>query len=147
MSILSVYPASGQTRDIDPMSGYCWPTVYDAEPTLAQYWVTVSCLKPRWMWASVTDGGPTLTQLWFKASWQYRQYACTCSMKYWLGLNAYWPANVLCLLGWTQLPANTRRWTSAGLMLGQRCRRWASRRLGQRRVCWECWQVFRTKTE
>ena len=44
------------------MSGICWPTVYDAEPTLAQYWVTVSCLTPRRMWASVTDGGPTLTQ-------------------------------------------------------------------------------------
>ena len=27
--------------------GFCWPTVYDAEPTLAQYWVTVSCLTPR----------------------------------------------------------------------------------------------------
>ena len=26
------------------MSGYGWHTVYDAEPTLAQYWVTVSCL-------------------------------------------------------------------------------------------------------
>ena len=49
-------------RDGDPMTGYCWPTVYDAEPTLAQYWVTVSCLMPRQMWARVTDGGPTLTQ-------------------------------------------------------------------------------------
>ena len=39
--------SGGQTRDVDPMSGYCWPTVYDAEPTLAQYWVTVSCLTPR----------------------------------------------------------------------------------------------------
>ena len=53
------------------MSGYCWPTVYVAEPTLAQYWVTVLCLTPRWMWASVTDGGPTFTQLLFKASWVY----------------------------------------------------------------------------
>ena len=52
------------------MSGYCLPTVFDAQPTLAHYWVTVSCLKPRWMWTSVTDGGPTLTQLWFKASWK-----------------------------------------------------------------------------
>ena len=42
-----------------------WPTVYDAEPTLAQCWVTVSCLTPRWMWAGVTDGGPTLTQPFF----------------------------------------------------------------------------------
>ena len=52
--------AGGQTRDVDPMSGYCWPTVYDAEQTVAQYWVAVSCLMPRWMWASVTDSGPTL---------------------------------------------------------------------------------------
>ena len=44
LCVLSVYHAGGQTRDVDPMSGYCWPTVYDAEPTLAQYWVTVSCL-------------------------------------------------------------------------------------------------------
>ena len=44
------------------------------------------------MCASITDGGPTLSQLWFKASWPYRQHVCTHSMKYWLGLNAYWPA-------------------------------------------------------
>ena len=41
--------------------------VLTTELTLAQYWVTVSCLAPRWMWASVTDGGPTLTQPWLKA--------------------------------------------------------------------------------
>ena len=37
-------------------------------------------------------------------------------------------------------PANTRRLTSAGLMLGQR-RRWCASigpAFGQRRVCWEC---------
>ena len=55
----------GQARDVDPMP-YCWPTVYDAQPTLAQYWTTVSCLTPHWMWASVTDGRPTLTQPWFQ---------------------------------------------------------------------------------
>ena len=60
-----------QTRDVNPMPGYCWPTVYDAEPTLAQYWVAVSCLTPHWMWASVTDRGPTLTQLLLKASCRY----------------------------------------------------------------------------
>ena len=26
-SVLSFYHAGGQTRDVDPMSGYCWPTV------------------------------------------------------------------------------------------------------------------------
>ena len=46
-SISFVYQAGGQARDVDPMSGYYWPTVYDAEPTLAQYSVTVSCLTPR----------------------------------------------------------------------------------------------------
>ena len=38
----------------------CWA---NAGPTLAQYWVTKSCLVSRSMWASVTDGGPTITQL------------------------------------------------------------------------------------
>ena len=47
LCVLSVYHAGGQARDLDPMPGYCWPTIYDAEPTLAQYWVTVSCLTPR----------------------------------------------------------------------------------------------------
>ena len=49
--------------------------VYDSEPTLAQFWVTVSCLAPSWIWARVTDGGPTLTQLWFNASCPYCQHA------------------------------------------------------------------------
>ena len=72
LCVLCVYHAGSQTpRDADPMSGYCWPTVYDAELTLAQFWVTVSCLTSRCMWASVTDGGPTLTQLLFKASRGY----------------------------------------------------------------------------
>ena len=70
-SVLSVYHAGGQTQDVDLMSSYCWPTVYDAEPTLAQYWVTVSCLTARCMWASITDGGPTLAQFLFKASCRY----------------------------------------------------------------------------
>ena len=53
-SVLSVYLAGGQTRDIVPKSGYFWPTVYDAEPTLARHWVTVSCLTPRCMWANIS---------------------------------------------------------------------------------------------
>ena len=62
-SVLSVYHAGGQTRDV--------------EPALAQYCVTVteSCLTPRLMWASVTNGEQTLTQLLFKAScWYYSQH-------------------------------------------------------------------------
>ena len=47
--VLSVYHAGGHTRDVDPMSGYFWPIIYNAEPTLAQYWATVSCLTPRWI--------------------------------------------------------------------------------------------------
>ena len=38
--------AGVQTRHVHPMLGYCWLTVYDADPTLAQYWATVSCLAP-----------------------------------------------------------------------------------------------------
>ena len=36
---------SQQTRHADPMLGQLCPTVYDAEPTLAQQWVNVSCLR------------------------------------------------------------------------------------------------------
>ena len=55
--VFSFYHAGGQTRDVDLMSGYCWPTVYDAEPTLAQYWFTVLCLTPRCMWAALQTAG------------------------------------------------------------------------------------------
>ena len=117
-AVLSVYHAGGQTRDIDPMSGYCWPTVYDAEPTLAQYWVTVSCLTLRCMWASVTDGESTLTQLLFKASCRYYSQrevgllttiewilastgdAGSTFTRHWVGVGLH------CL---TRSPANTRR--------------------------------------
>ena len=129
-----VYHAGGQTRDVDPMPGNCWPTVYDSEPTLAQYWVTVSCLTSRWMWASITDGGPTLTQLLFKASCQYYSQhevgllttvdcilastgdACPTFNRHWVGFDLHCQ---------TRSPANTRHWTSAGFMLGQRRRQWA----------------------
>ena len=95
-SVLSVYHAGGQTWDVDPMSVYCWPTVYDAEPTLAQYWATVSCLTTRGMWASVKDGGPTLTQLLFKASYGiYSQHE--------VGL----PTTVECILASTGDPGPT----------------------------------------
>ena len=51
-----------------------WPIVYDADPILAQYWVTVSCFTSCWMWASVTDAGPTVNQLWLKALCCYHQH-------------------------------------------------------------------------
>ena len=47
ISASAFYRAGCQTQKVDPMFGYCWPTVYDAEPTLARYWVTVSFLAPR----------------------------------------------------------------------------------------------------
>ena len=34
---------------LDQMLGQCWPTVNDAEPTLAHNWVNVSCLVPALM--------------------------------------------------------------------------------------------------
>ena len=62
LCVLSVYHVGGQKRKVDPMPGYCWPTFYDAEPTLAQYWVAVSCLTPRWMWATLNVAPATLAQ-------------------------------------------------------------------------------------
>ena len=38
---------SQQTRDVQPMLVQCWPTVFDAGPTLFQHWVNVSCSR-RW---------------------------------------------------------------------------------------------------
>ena len=37
LCVLSIYHAGGQTRDVDTMLGYCWPTVYNPEQTLVQY--------------------------------------------------------------------------------------------------------------
>ena len=37
----------GQHETLTQLLDLCWPTVYDAEPTLAQYWATVSCLVQR----------------------------------------------------------------------------------------------------
>ena len=106
----------------------------------------VLCLVPSWTLASITDGGPAVTQLWFKSSWRYRKHADTASMKYWLGLNGYWPAPAtltqhLTDIGWrfvlaasskqtsvllNAASANTKHWNSANLMLGQHRRWWAS---------------------
>ena len=149
------------------MLGYRWPTVHDAEPTLAQYCVTVLWLAPRWMWASITHSGPTLTQLLVQSimpvltACRYCQHEVLTGVEWILAstsdagptFNRHWVS--VCLYSppavsttgpacyWMQLPANTRRWTSAGLMLGQRSRLWTSigPALGQSRVCWECWQA------
>ena len=34
---LGVRHCSHQAQDVDPMFVYCWPTVYDADPTLNQH--------------------------------------------------------------------------------------------------------------
>ena len=157
LCVLSVYHAGGQTRDVrSMMPGYCWPTVYNAEPTLAQYWVTMS----GWMWASVTDGGPTLAQLLFKAScWYYSQHevgllttvvwilastgdAGPTFNRHWVGVSLhcyiYRQHEALNQCWFYAGPAirSTRFWTSASFMLGQRRRRWARNgpALGQRLV-------------
>ena len=41
-----------QTRDIEPLLVQCWFTVHDADPTLNQHWLNVSCLLGR-MWCRV----------------------------------------------------------------------------------------------
>ena len=80
------FPAitSQHTRDIHPLLNQCWSTVYDADQTLIQQWMNVSCLlgysiwesqqtrdfEPMSFlcWASVVDGGHKLKQHWFKVS-------------------------------------------------------------------------------
>ena len=34
---------SSQTRDVEPMLGWCWPSVVDAVPPSAQHWLNASC--------------------------------------------------------------------------------------------------------
>ena len=36
------WPAQ-QTRNVAPMLGWCWPSIYDAGPASAQHWFNVSC--------------------------------------------------------------------------------------------------------
>ena len=35
---------SQQRRDIGPVLDLCWPTVFDAGPTLIQHWANILCL-------------------------------------------------------------------------------------------------------
>ena len=37
LSVQRFLSSGGQARDVDPMLGLCWPIVYDADQTLAQY--------------------------------------------------------------------------------------------------------------
>ena len=153
LCVISVYHAGGQTRDVDPMLGYCWPTVYDAEPTSAQYWVTVSCcLTPCWMWASFTDGGPTLTQP-FSKHRTVLQPAWSRPTDYG-GMDTSqhrrrWP-NIYQTLGRCRLAlpdpqpskheALNQCWFYAGPLSQTVGQNWIC--IGSTsRVCWECWQA------
>ena len=49
-NIQSIWPSqlmqmSQKTTDIEQMLGHFWPTVYDADPTMTQHLVNVSCLQ------------------------------------------------------------------------------------------------------
>ena len=113
--------------NISPVLGYC--VVFDAtlhvgqrhrrRANITQFLFKASCgyysqhevgllTTVEWILASTGDAGPTFT-------------------RNWVGVGLH------CL---TRSPANTRRWTSAGFMLGQCRRRWARIRpaLGQRLV-------------
>ena len=47
---LCVRHCSHQAQDVDPMLVYCWPTVYDAGPTINQPLVSVSCSTDIALW-------------------------------------------------------------------------------------------------
>ena len=84
-------------------------------------------------------------QLLFPANTKHLYNICTTSAQHlrrWTKI-----VEIFCVYWVERSPANTRCWSSAGLMLGQRRRWWASigLALGQRRVCWKCWQAKRNK--
>ena len=120
--------------------------------TLTQFLIFLTHRLRRWANISpvlgyrvITDGRPTLTHLLFKAScWYYSQHevgllttvewiltstgdAGPTFNRHWVGVGLHCH---------TRSPVNTRLWTSAGFMLGQRRRRWAriEPALGQRLV-------------
>ena len=146
------YPCQ-QTQDSDPLSFWCCPIVYDAGPTSKQHWHNFSCF----LWGcGVIFAETVLDQLARYAGPMLVQ--CSTAV-YDVGptLNQHW-ANVSCLLcsvlwnevsvwGWptckhtTVIMTNTRSSPSAGLMLGQRRRRWSNLNpaLGERLLfCWDC---------
>ena len=49
---LDEWPITKQPRDTEPMLGWCWPIVYDADPTSTQHWFSVSWLL--WTWLVTT---------------------------------------------------------------------------------------------
>ena len=70
-----------QTRYIEPMLSWCWPSVVDDGPTSTQHWLNVSCLLGsqfvhilmiHWLVSGFEWSQPsnhdTLTQCWFRVS-------------------------------------------------------------------------------
>ena len=43
-----------QIQDIQPMFGWCWPTVYNVGLTLSQHWFHVSCLLVVRLWCETS---------------------------------------------------------------------------------------------
>ena len=96
-------------------------------PTACRYCQHEVLTRAEWIPASTSHAGPTFN-------------------RHWVGVGLYSPPAVSTTRpagNWTQLPVNTRRWTSAGLMLDQHSKLWASigLALGHRHVCLECWQA------
>ena len=115
----------------------CWFTVCEAAPTLTQCWVNIFFFawqqshqirdvdaRLAWSWPTVCDVCPALAQL--------AAQFLNCDAGQTLSQHCI---NVSCFLGRPKYhPAITGRWPNAGLMLGQRRRRWLSINpaLGQR---------------
>ena len=127
LCVLPVYRAGGQTRHVDPIAGIMlahrlrrWAKI---SPVLG-YCVL---FRPSWMWASITDGGPTLTHIWLKASRQqysHHEVGLLTTVEWIIASTG--DAGPLFNRHWGGVsPANKTRWTSAGLILGQRHRQWA----------------------
>ena len=108
-----------QSRDVNPMTVQCWPTVCDAGPALKQLWVNVSCLLGRLQprdWHPVWGGDASVV------------FSSNIYLKIWLMVVAE-------VMGdWTKwttpwslsIPVYTRHWADVVLMLGQRRRRWTN---------------------
>ena len=108
-----------QTRGIHLMLFQCWPTVFDAGPTLKQHWVKALCLLGDVIYLSC----PTVTCFQSPSAWPI--IPCLLSYYWMIPLGEIVLASSTYHLHATN-PANTIPSPNAGLMLGQRHRRWHS---------------------
>ena len=74
----------------------CWADVGPPSTMLSQNEPSIGLPCCVWRHAECRPAsqilhGPTLTQLWFEASCPYCQHAGIGRMRYWIGLNGYWP--------------------------------------------------------